>query len=47
MNPWSLEDSVVGRIDVKDAELCDNVVWIRSDRERDCPGECASLPSNP
>jgi len=26
MNPWSLEDSVVGRIDVKDAELCDNVV---------------------
>jgi len=36
MSPWPPEDNVVGRFDVKDAELRDNVVWIRSDGERDC-----------
>ena len=32
----ALEDSVVGRFDVKNAEFHDNVVWIRSNGERDC-----------
>jgi len=33
MNPWPTKDSVVGRIDIEDAKLCNNVVWIHSDRE--------------
>jgi len=36
MNLWPLEDNIVGRFDVKNVELCDNIVWIRSDGERDC-----------
>ena len=32
----SREDGVVGRFDVKDTELCDDILWIHSDRELDC-----------
>ena len=38
MDQWPPEDGIVGRFDVKDVELCDDVVWIRSDRELDCAG---------
>ena len=33
VNPWPPEDGVVGRFNVKDVELCVDVVWINSDRE--------------
>ena len=35
---------VVGRFDVKDAKLCDDVVWISSDRELDCAGRRGFTP---
>ena len=38
VNPWSPEDDIVGRFDVKDAKFCDDIVWIHSDRECDCSG---------
>ena len=36
VDPWPREDGIIGRCDVKDAELFDDVVWIRSDRKLNC-----------
>ena len=44
MDPWPPEDGVVGRFGIEDAELRDDVVWIRSNRELDCSERTGFAP---
>ena len=39
-----LKDGVVGRCDVKDAELCDDVIWIWSDQKLNCIKRIGFVP---
>ena len=44
VDPWPPENGAVGRFDVKDTELCDDIVWIRSDQKFDCAGRTGFTP---
>ena len=38
VDPWPSEYCIIGRFNVKDTKLCDDIVSICSDRELDCAG---------
>ena len=44
VDTWSPEDGVIGGLDVKNTELCDDVEWIREGWELDCVGGISFAP---
>ena len=38
VDPWPSEYCVIGRFNIKDAELCDDIVWIHPNWKLDCVG---------
>ena len=44
VDPCPPKDGVIGRFDIKDAELYDDIVWICSDRKLDYVGSTGFAP---